>query len=166
MLRLDINLLFTIINLLVLYLLMKKFLFGPVNAILKKRKNLLDQKFADASLTEKNALKMKDEYEAALKSAQNESEQIVADAKVRARTEYDKIVKETEAESGKILEKAQKNIELERSRALRKMETQIAELAIAAATKIVGEKSTVEINQKLYDHFLAEAGELYESNGN
>lgn len=166
MLRLDINLIFTMINLFVLYLLMKKFLFGPVNAVLKKRKDLVDQKFADANLTEENALKMKDEYEAALKSAKNESEQIVADAKVRAKIEHDKIIKETEAEAGKLLGNARLNIELEHNKTLRKMETEIAGLAIAAAAKIVGEKSTVEINQKLYDHFLAEAGELYESNGN
>ena len=36
MLRLDINLLFTIINLLIWYLLIKKFLFKPVNNIIAK----------------------------------------------------------------------------------------------------------------------------------
>jgi len=166
MLRLDYNLIFTMINLLVLYLLMKKFLFGPVNAVLKKRKELVDQKFADANLTEENALKMKDEYEAALKSAKNESEQIIADAKVRAKIEHDKIIKETEAEAGKLLVNARINIELERNKTLRKMEAEIAGLAIAAAAKIVGEKSTTENNQKLYDQFLTEAGELYESKVN
>ena len=38
MLRVDINLVFTIINLLVLYLLMKKFLFGPVVAVMEREK--------------------------------------------------------------------------------------------------------------------------------
>ena len=37
MLRLDWNLLFTVINLLILYFLMKRFLFKPVNEILEKR---------------------------------------------------------------------------------------------------------------------------------
>lgn len=138
---------------------MKKFLFGPINSIMKKRKSLLDRQFEDASLTEKNALKLKDEYEAAVKSVKNISEQIVADAKVRARTEHDKIVKETETEAGIILEKAQQKIELERSRALHKMEAEIAELAIAAAAKIVNENSTEENNHKLYDQFLAEVSE-------
>ncbi|MDV3427229.1 MAG: F0F1 ATP synthase subunit B [Bacillota bacterium] len=159
MLRLDYNLLFTMINLLILYFLMKKFLFGPVNAILKKRKDLVDQKFADANLTEENALKMKDEYEAALKSAKSVSEQIVEDAKVRAKTEHDRIIKETEAEAGKILGRAQQNIELERNKTMRNMEAEIVGLAIAAAAKIVGQKSTAEDNQKLYDQFLKEVGE-------
>ena len=41
MLRLDINLLFTVINLLVLYFFAKKFLFGRVNQILEERKALI-----------------------------------------------------------------------------------------------------------------------------
>jgi len=145
---------------------MKKFLFGPVNAILKKRKDLVDKKFADASLTKENALKMKDQYEASLKSAKDESAQIVADAKERARIEHDKIIKETEVETEKMLGNARQNIELEQSRALRKMQAEIVGLAIATAAKIVGEESTAESNQKLYDQFLTEAGELYESKVN
>ncbi|MEI3139219.1 MAG: ATP synthase F0 subunit B [Lachnospiraceae bacterium] len=38
MLRLDWNLVFTVINLLILYVLMRKFLFKPVNEILEKRR--------------------------------------------------------------------------------------------------------------------------------
>ena len=41
MLRLDINLVFTIINLLVLYFLMKKFLFKPVNNIIAQREEAI-----------------------------------------------------------------------------------------------------------------------------
>ena len=49
MLRVDINLVFTIINLLVLYLLMKKFLFGPVVAVMEKRKAMIEEQFANAT---------------------------------------------------------------------------------------------------------------------
>ena len=59
MLRLDINLLFTVINLLVLYFFMRKFLFGRVNKILEERKALIEKQFADDSgkfLIRKNAI--------------------------------------------------------------------------------------------------------------
>lgn len=48
MLRLDWNILFNIINLIILYLLMKRFLFKPVNAILEKRQQAADAQFAEA----------------------------------------------------------------------------------------------------------------------
>lgn len=159
MLRLDINLLFTIVNLLVLYLLMKKFLFSPVNAVLKKRKELLEQQYRDASLTKENALKLKDEYEAALKSAKDVSEQFVEDAKANARKEYDRIIKETDMEAKKMLEKAQQEIEMERSRTLSRMKSEVTELAMVAAAKIVSKESTEMNNHKLYDEFLSEIDE-------
>ena len=63
MLRVDINLVFTIINLLVLYLLMKKFLFGPVVAVMEKRKAMIEEQFANAAAAEKNANELKSQYE-------------------------------------------------------------------------------------------------------
>ncbi len=144
---------------------MKKLLFDKVNDILKKRKNLLEQQFKDACLTKDNALKIKDEYELALQSAKDVSDQIVADAKINARIEYEKIVKEADVEAQKLMETAKKNIEWEHIKTLRKMKSEIADLAMDVASKIVGENSTAESNQKLYDKFLEEAGELDGTNG-
>ena len=48
MLRLDINLVFTIINLLILYFLMRKFLFKPVNGIIAAREEIIRKQFAEA----------------------------------------------------------------------------------------------------------------------
>ena len=52
MIEININLVFTIINLIVLYLLMKKFLFGPILNVMEQRKNMIDQQFASAKDTE------------------------------------------------------------------------------------------------------------------
>ena len=49
MIQINLNLVFTIINLLVLYILMKKFLFGPVIRIMDQRKEMIDQQFEEAS---------------------------------------------------------------------------------------------------------------------
>ena len=53
MLRLDINLVFTIINLLVLYFLLKKFLFKPVNTIIEQREEAIKKQFDEAEETKK-----------------------------------------------------------------------------------------------------------------
>ena len=49
MLRLDWNILFNIINILILYFLLKRFLFKPVNGILEKRQQEADSIFAQAN---------------------------------------------------------------------------------------------------------------------
>ena len=48
MLRLDINIVFTIINLLILYVIFRVFLFKPINKIIEKRRLLVEQQFAEA----------------------------------------------------------------------------------------------------------------------
>ena len=66
MLRLDINLVFTIINLLVLYFLMKKFLFKPVNNIIAQREEAIKKQFDEADEAQKKADDLKKQYEDSL----------------------------------------------------------------------------------------------------
>ena len=48
MLRFDFNVIFTIINLLVLYFLKKKFLYDKVNNIIQQRQQMVDEEYAAA----------------------------------------------------------------------------------------------------------------------
>lgn len=159
MLRLDINLVFTIINLLILYFLMRKFLFKPVNGIIAKREELIQSQLAEAEEAKMQAAKMKEDYEASIKDAKDEADQIVSAAREKAKTEYDRIVKSADADVAKKLQKAEETIAEERAKSLRSMEKEIETLVMAAATKVVGEKVTAENSQNFYDEFIAEMGE-------
>ena len=55
MLRFDINLIFTVVNLLVLYLLMKKFLFDKENTIFRQRKEMIEVDYAATETTRDKA---------------------------------------------------------------------------------------------------------------
>lgn len=158
MLRLDINLVFTIINLLVLYALMKKFLFKPVNNIVERRSEEIKKQFDEAKEAMKDADEVRQKYEASLENAKEDSEKLVQEAKQRARTEYERIVKSADDEVDKRIKKAEETIREEREKSLRSMETQLGSLIVSAASKVVGEKVSVENNQKLYDEFIAEMG--------
>ena len=57
------NLLFTVINVLVLYLLMKKFLFKPVLAVLEKRKEMIASNMEEARKSQQEAEELKTDYE-------------------------------------------------------------------------------------------------------
>ena len=106
MIEININLVFTIINLIVLYLLMKKFLFGPILNVMEQRKNMIDQQFASAKETEEKAYELKGKYEDALKSAKDESMRIVNQAKDEAKVQADRIVKDANTQAGEMLDKA------------------------------------------------------------
>ena len=156
MIKIDINLVFTIINLLVLYLLMKKFLFGPIINVMDQRKAMIDQQFAEAKERQDNAKVLQEQYEGALKSAKEESYQIMEQARKEAKAQADHTVEETTAKVDAMLAKAQEDIRMERENAMRQMK---AELAMKAAAKIIGKNSGADQDLSLYDQFIEEAGD-------
>ena len=138
MIKIDINLVFTIINLLVLYLLMKKFLFGPIIKVMDVRKAMI---------------------EGALKSAREESFQIMEQARKEAKAQADKTVEDTQAKVSAMLAKAQEDINTERENAMRQMKDDVASLAMEAAGKIIGKNSGADQDLSLYDQFIEKAGD-------
>ena len=158
MIKIDINLVFTIINLLVLYLLMKKFLFGPIINVMDQRKAMIDQQFAEAKERQDNAKALQEQYEGALKSAKEESYQIMEQAR-KAKAQADHTVEETTAKVDAMLAKAQEDIRMERENAMRQMKGDVAELAMKAAAKVIGKNSGADQDLSLYDQFIEEAGD-------
>ena len=159
MIKIDINLVFTIINLLVLYLLMKKFLFGPIIKVMDLRKAMIDQQFAGAKEQEDQAKALKEQYEGALKSAREESFQIMEQARKEAKAQADKTVEDTQAKVSAMLAKAQEDINTERENAMRQMKDDVASLAMEAAGKIIGKNSGADQDLSLYDQFIEKAGD-------
>lgn len=166
MLRLDFNLVLTIINLIVLYLLLRKFLIRPLTDIMEKRKAMIENGIKNANDTQAKALELKSQYEGALKGARDESNQIIEQARNDARVEYERIVKDADTQAGKVLKAARETMEVEREQTLRDMKSQVAELAIYAAKKIITDQSSESSNQAIYDQFLEEAGESHDDTDN
>lgn len=160
------TLIFTVINLIILFVLLKKFLFGRVNKILDKRADIIQKQFSDADKAQKDAENLKQEYENSLLNAKQESAAIVDDARTKARTEYDRIISNAGQEADKLMDKARQDIELERKKSMQSLESEIADLVISATTKVVGEKNTEENNRELYDKFITEMGEKDETDIN
>lgn len=164
MLKLDPwNIVFTIVNLLILYWAMKKFLFGPVLAIMDKRRELIEGQLEDAAKKEQEATEMKAAYEKGLRQAKEEAKGIVEKAHGDAKVEYDRIIKEADERAAQIIVKANKTVELEKQKTLQEMESEIASLALVAAAKIMNESQ--ENDQTLYNKFI-KAGDANDTAGN
>ena len=157
MMSLGWNLVWTIINLIVLYLLMKKFLIGPVLGIMEKRKACIAKEMEEARVSREKAEELKLQYEKSLAMAKEESSQILENAKTDARQARESIVKNANNEAAKIIEAAQNTARQEN--AMQGAKKEIAQLAMQAAKKLLLEKSDENSNDMLYDKFLAKAGD-------
>lgn len=155
MLRLDWNILFNIINLLILYLLMKRFLFKPVNEILAKRQAEADGRFAQADAKEAQAKESCEKYEALLQNAADEKERIVSDAHAKAGREYGRIVEEARQTAQTIIEDAKEDARKEKDAMMQQADSQIREMVLSAAAKMAGAADGADNDKRLYDAFLA-----------
>ena len=175
MIEINMNLVYTIINVIILYLLLRHFLIKPVTDIMEKRKQLIADGLQSAQDAQDGALKMKQEYEAALNGAKQESVQIVENARKSAKAEYDRILEEAGEDVGRLeyrfverggtkdadsmIASAKETIRIEREKTIHELKGEITGLAIASAAKIAGGKSDEERESQLFDQFLRETGE-------
>lgn len=158
MLRVDFNLVLTMINLLVLFLILRKFLFRPVMDIMEKREAMIADGLKNAETSQTEALELKNQYEAKLQGAKEESSQMIERAKQEAKAEYDRIVNDAGTEA-KSCAKRQRHHGMEREQALRDMKSQVASLAVDAARKALLDSGHGADDQSVYDQFLKEAGD-------
>lgn len=158
MLTFNSGLLWTFVNLIVFFLILKKLLFQPVMGMIEKREQMISGQIEDAEQKNTQAGLLKEKYEAELKNANQEAAMIVKTAKERGKEEYEKILRDADAEASKIIADASKTIETEREKAVQGIQNEIAQVAIAAASKVIQENVDQESNEKILDDFLREAG--------
>lgn len=158
MLTFNSGLLWTFVNLIVFFLILKKLLFQPVMGMIEKREQMISGQIEDAEQKNTQAGLLKEKYDAELKNANQEAAMIVKTAKERGKEEYEKILRDAGAEASKIIADASKTIETEREKAVQGIQNEIAQVAIAAASKVIQENVDQASNEKILDDFLREAG--------
>lgn len=159
MLKFDLNMLWTLINLIVFFLLMKFFLFNPIKKVLNKRKELIDKQFKDAEEAQRQAEDIKTQYQNQLDGVEEEKKQILATARTTAKNEYNKIIDKAHDDADKIKSDAKKASDFENEKMRRAVKEEIAALAMETAEKVVGKSASAQLDSKLYDEFLEESSD-------
>lgn len=162
MLRLDFNLVLEMINLLVLFLLLRRFLIRPITNIMEKREAMIADGLNNARSEQEKALELKRQYEDSLRGAREESRKMLEQAGLDAKDEYDRIVSDADDRADKMLRSARDAISAEREQTMLRMKTEAAKLAMDAAKKIVTGYGGPDDSQSAYDLFLEEADDSHE----
>ncbi|MEA4841996.1 MAG: F0F1 ATP synthase subunit B [[Clostridium] symbiosum] len=148
----------SIINILVLFLFLKVFLFQRVAAVIEERQRTIESSLQDADLKKLEAYQLKQDYENDIKEAGNQAGIILKEAKERAEIEYVAILSEAKKEAVKTMEDTRKAIELEREKSVEMAKTEIAGVALLAASKVIGKNVDNDTNQQYLGDFLKEVG--------
>lgn len=149
---------FTIINLIVLYLLLQKFLYRPIMSIMQQREQLIKTQLDSAKNTEQEAFALKEKYETSLASVEKEADLILNRSKSRAQAEYDLILQDANAAAKQVMKATEKEIVTEWEKAMQNISDEIAALAVSAAEKAIGQQKSGVFDQKMMNAFLKEEG--------
>ena len=151
--------LFTLANTVALFLVLKRFFWGPVMKMIQDRQKEIDDMFAEADQAKLEASNLRTEYEEKLFVAAQTSERMVKEAVERGQHREEDIIRQANAEADAIREKAQADIAQEKEKALQEAKHEIADLAMDIAGKMVGHSLTGKEQEKLVDRFIEELGE-------
>ena len=141
--------LFTLLNTVALFLVLKKFLFKPVMKMIHDRQQEIDDLYADANGAKNQARQLQSQYEEKLAAAADEAERTVKEAVARGRN----------AEADAIRDKAAADIDREKKKAMNDAKDEISVIALAIAGKVVGKELSSSEQSALVDQFIEELGD-------
>lgn len=153
------NILISLVNLLILFLAMKKFLFKPVMNVLNQRQEQVNAIYNDAENDRKAAAEMKQAYEERMASARDEADGLVRNAVQTAQRKSDTIISEANSQAAHIKQKAENEIQLEKKQMLSDVRTEIADLAVNIASRIMEREVKAEDHAGFVEQFIENVGE-------
>jgi len=158
------QMLISLCNLLILFLIIKKFLFKPVQSVFAKRRAEIDEHYKTAEEAEKNALASKEELEEKLSHAEEEAESMIKEATVRADRRSEKIIKEAKEKADVIIRQAQTEAELEHKKAEAGIKREIVTVSAALTEKMLEREINEKDHRVLIDSFIDSIGEENDAN--
>ena len=150
---------FTLVNTVALFLVLKKYLFKPVMQMITDRQKEIDDMYDAANTAEKNAKAMELAYQQKLSVAAETGERLVKEAVARGQSREDEIIRQANDQAAAILNKAAADVALEKKKAINEAKDEISEMALAIAEKVVGRELTAADRDALVDTFIRELGE-------
>ena len=144
------------INFIVFFAIVYKIALVPVGGMLSDRRDRIEQGLKDADAARRDREAAADQRQGILNEARREAGDIVQRAQKVSDDTREKGVVETQAEIERMRERAVADIDVERRRALADVRSEVAELALLAAGKVIGETMSDEREKRLVNEFLTQ----------
>lgn len=132
--------------------------FRRIGGVLETRRQIIEQGLKDADQARRERERAAAERQEVLTQARREANEIVSRAQRVAEETRERELAEARTELGRVREQAEAEIAAERDRALADVRQQVADLAILAAGRVVGETMDAPRERRIVDEFLNEVG--------
>lgn len=153
------TMIFAWINLIILYVFLKKLLFKPVKNMIDSRQKEIDDMYSEAESNRSEAEEMRSAYEEKLSAADAESEKILKDAMRRAQLREEEILRDADAKAARTLERAEEQIEREKKQAINDVKNEISAIAVDIAAAVIERDVDAADHEALIDEFINKMGD-------
>lgn len=156
------QILISLLNLLLLFLILKRFLYAPVKNVIQVRQEMIKQQFSQAEEAVSRA-KINEEYwNGKIKNAQEEINCMIKETMDNANANSEKIIADAKKTARDIVAQAKTNAEIERKKAEDKIKNEIVDTSTILAGKIISREINKNEQQKLIDNFIKEMENIHE----
>lgn len=147
-----------IVNVLVMFVVLRLLLYKPILKFMKKREHAFSDKVDDLDAREKKLVRQKVQYEQMMSDAQGQAADIVTKSNDMAKEHAREILGNAKDHAKDMVVRAKKEIEAEKTQARIDMRTEIAEMSVQIAEKVLEREISAEDNRKIIDEFFERVG--------
>lgn len=148
------QILISLCNLLIMFLILKRFLFKPVKKMLAERQSAIDGQYADAAQDKERAAADRAEWEQKMTDAKQQAEEVVKTATAAAERRGDQIVAAAQEKADRIVRQAEAQAELERRKAQDAVKQEIVDVSALLAEKMLQREIKAADHRTLIDSFI------------
>ena len=153
------TMIFTWVNMLLLFTVLKKFLFKPVMNILDQRDAEIKKIYDDANDANEKAVTLEKEYSEKMAQARDEAGEIIKQATLTAQKREKEIIESAHQQVAAMTRRAETQIAQERKKAYQEIKEEISDISVAIAGKMVGREITAADHEALISQFIENVGE-------
>jgi F-type H+-transporting ATPase subunit b len=146
----------------VVFLVLNKIAFPRITQLIDERNNKIEGDLKNAELTREEAEKMLAQYKAQLDEARTEAKKIMDEGKLLGENLRKEAMKKAADEANQLIKRAQDEITREMEKAMKELRSQIADISIQVASKVIQKSLDKEEHAKLIDQYITEVGNIYE----
>lgn len=149
----------TLLAMLVLFTALSYLLFNPARNLINKRKQFIEGQLEEAASARESAFDMKSEYDAKLARVEEESAELLAEARKKAKKRESEIVAEANEEAHRIVMRAEKEVALEKDKVRDEMKQEMVQVATLMAGKFVAQSIDEKTQAGLVEETLKDMGD-------
>ena len=152
------QILISLCNLVILYLILKKFLFQRVKKVMAQRQEDLDKQYQQAARAEENALANQKKWEQTMSGAKQQADEMLRSAAARAERRSDQIVADAKERADGIVRQAESEAQLERRKAADEMKCELVDLSTQLAEKMLQREIRQQDHHDIIQAFVDQIG--------